>query len=131
MRDTLVLPDSTVGPADARPRVFGCSWTDGGLDGAWVHVAGELDIAAVPQLLRTLRAPQLQARLVVLDLRDLGFIDSDGVRAIANASIDARRAGSRMVLLRGSPSVDRVFTRTGFSGGIEIGDIEPPAEATP
>jgi anti-anti-sigma factor len=83
----------------------------------------------VPQLMRTLRAPQLQARLIVLDLRELASIDSYGVRAIVNASIDARRAGRQLVLLRGTPNVDRMFTLTGSSEGLEIGDVATTVEA--
>ncbi len=129
MSDALVVPASIVGLAEGRPRVFACSWTDGGLDGVWVHLAGELDLASVPQLMRTLRAPQLQARLIVLDLRELASIDSYGVRAIVNASIDARRAGRQLVLLRGTPNVDRMFTLTGSSEGLEIGDVATTVEA--
>lgn len=109
---------------------FVCSWTDGGLDAAWVHVGGELDMATAPQLEHTLGEPQLQARLVVLDLRELAFMDAAGVRTIVNASIRARQAGGRLVLLRGLPNVDRMFTLAGSSGDIEVGYLtEPPVEA--
>jgi hypothetical protein len=63
MSDALVLSDSIAGSADALPPALACWWTDDGLDAAWVHVAGELDVATVPQLDRTLREPQVQARL--------------------------------------------------------------------
>jgi anti-anti-sigma factor len=76
------------------------SATDGAADAAWVHIAGRLDLAAVPQLVRTLRQTQLKARLVVLDLRELQLMDSSGVHVIVNASIRARRLGGRLVLLR-------------------------------
>jgi hypothetical protein len=33
----------------ARPPVFGCTATHGGLDAAWVNVACELDIATAPE----------------------------------------------------------------------------------
>jgi len=120
-----VLADSVVDSAGAPPRAFVCSWTDGGLEAAWVHVSGELDLATAPQLERTMREPQLQARLVVLDLRELEFIDSSGVHAIMNAGSRARQAGRRLVLLRGPPRIDRVFTLTGCSDELEIGDLEP------
>jgi anti-anti-sigma factor len=45
------------------------------------------------------------ARLVVLDLRDLGFMDSSGVHTIVNASAVARRESRRPVLVRGIPDV--------------------------
>ncbi len=124
MPNALALPASTRIGADGSSRVFECSWTDGGLDAAWVHVAGELDLATAPQLVRTLREPQLQARLVVLDLRELAFIDSCGVRAIADASTEARRGGRRLVLLRGPANVDRLFTLAGHSEDVEIGDVD-------
>lgn len=118
-----VLPDSIAGGADAPPSALACSWTSGGLDAGWVHVAGDLDIATVPQLERTLCEPQLQTHLVVLDLSKLAFMDCSGVHAIINASIRARTAGHRLVLVHGSPDVNRVFTLTGSSDEVEIGDI--------
>jgi anti-sigma B factor antagonist len=132
MPRTLVLADSTVGRAHAPPPAFHCSWADGGPDATWVRLAGELDIATTPQLERALREPRLQARLVVLDLRELAFIDSCGVNAIVDASIRARQVGHRVLLLRGAPGVDRVFTLTGTSEHVVDGDIrsvEPSVQA--
>jgi anti-sigma B factor antagonist len=130
--DTPALPGSLAGRADAVPSGLVCSWTDGGLDAAWVQVAGELNLATVPQLVRTLREPRLQAQLVVLDLRDLELLDCSGVQAIVDASSRARQTGRRLVLLRGPPCVDQMFTLTGCSGELEIGDLdsgEPPVPA--
>jgi anti-sigma B factor antagonist len=124
MQNTVAVPDSSGGRDGGPPLGFVCSWTDGGQGAAWVHVAGELDIAAVPQLERTLREPRVEARLVVLDLRELAFIDIAAVHAIVNASLHARRGGRRLVLVRGTPKVDRIFTLTGRSDGLEVGDLE-------
>ena len=55
---------------------------------------------------------QLQARLVALDLRDVAFMDCSGVHMIVDATLHIRRTGRRLVLLRGPPSVDRVFAQT-------------------
>jgi anti-anti-sigma factor len=131
MPDALVFSDSIAGRADARPQVFVCWWTNGGLDAAWMHVAGELGDATTPQLVRTLLEPELQALLVVLDLSELAFMDIFGVHAIVNASIRARQGGRRLFVLRGSPKVDRMFTLT-ESSDVEIGDVdpvEPPVQA--
>jgi anti-sigma B factor antagonist len=131
MLHALVLPDSISGHADARPPGFGCSWTGGGLDPAWVHVVGELDIATAPQLERTLRDAQLQARLVVLDLRELAFMDSAGVHAIVKAGIRARQVARRLLVLSGPPHVDRIFTLTGRRNDVEIhhlGPGQPPVQ---
>jgi anti-anti-sigma factor len=120
----LVLADSLVDRRGILPPAFECSWTNGGLEAAWVHLAGELDIATTPQLERALHEPELQARLVVLDLRELAFLDTSGVHAIVDASIRARQAGHRLLLLRGRPGVDRVFTLTRSSAAVN-GDIHP------
>ena len=122
MSRALVLADSTLGRAHSLPPAFDCSWADGAPDATWVRLAGELDIATTPRLERALREPRLQARLVVLDLRELTFIDSCGVHAIVDASIRARQAGHRVLLLRGR-GVDRVFTLTGTSEHVVDGDI--------
>jgi len=129
MPDTLVLPDSIGGRGHVLPGAFVCSWTDGGRDAVWVHLQGELDLATVPQLTQTLRRPELQARLVVLDLRELTFIDSSGVHAIVEADSRARRDGRRLVVLRGSANVDRLFTLTGSSDRLEFGDLDPEEPA--
>jgi anti-sigma B factor antagonist len=132
MPPKLVLAPSIEPPADALPPAFQCSWTDGAPDAAWVRLAGDLDIAAAPRLERLLREPPLQARVIVLDLRDLAFIDSSGVHAIVDAGVRSRRAGRRMLLLRGRPGVDRVFTLTESTDDVRNGDIhavEPSVQA--
>lgn len=118
-----VLPDSIADREDALQPAFACSCTEGGLDAAWVHVAGELDMATTPQLVRTLRESQLRAQLVVLDLRDLTFMDCTAVNAIVNASIRARRVGRQLILMRGPANVDRLFTLTGTADQVETGDV--------
>jgi anti-anti-sigma factor len=89
-------------------------------------VAGALDIATSPQLDRALR--EASARLVVLDLRDLAFMDSVGVHTILEASAVARRDGRRLILLRGTPNVDRLFALTGSDAEVEIGDLDLPEQ---
>jgi anti-anti-sigma factor len=124
MSNALLVSDSIVDRSDLLPPPFACSWTMGGLDAGWVQVAGELDMATAPQLERTLREPQLQTHLVVLDLRGLEFMGRAGVHAIVNASTRARKAGHRLVLVHGSPNVNRMFALAGNSGKVEIGDLD-------
>jgi anti-sigma B factor antagonist len=123
--ETLVLPDAIAGPADVLPPAFVCTCRDGGLDAAWVHVAGELDIATAPQLERTLAQAQSQARLVLLDLRGLAFMDSSGMHAIADAGIRARQVARRLIVLRGCPDVDRIFTLNRGVDAVEIHELDP------
>lgn len=47
-----------------------------------VRAAGELDIAAVPQLRDAVHAARRQADHVVVDLRDVSFLDSFALHAL-------------------------------------------------
>ena len=66
-----LLADSIAGRADILPPAFVRSRTNGGLDATWLHLAGALDLATTPQLERTLRDSQLQARLVAVSYTHL------------------------------------------------------------
>jgi anti-anti-sigma factor len=76
-----------------------------------VALAGEFDITGVPALGETLAA--ITAAVVVLDLGELEFIDSTGLRTILEA--DARRwqAGLSLRVVRGSGQVEQAFRATG------------------
>jgi anti-anti-sigma factor len=103
---------------------FVCTLRDGGFDAAWVHVAGELDMATAPPLEQTLRRAEIRPR-VVLDLRELAFMDWSGIRVIIQASIRATRMGRRLVVVRGRAQVDGVITLTGASAVLEVVDLDP------
>ncbi len=66
--------------------------------------------ATVPLVEQTLRRAELRSRLVVLDLRELSFIGASGAQVIAYASICARRARRRLILVRGPSQVDRCLS---------------------
>jgi anti-anti-sigma factor len=120
---------SVIGDVRSVPAPFVCSWALHDRDVAWVHLAGELDLAAAPGLRATLHDAQARAHVVVLDLRRLTFMDSAGVHAILRASTVAQRAGRRLILLRGQRQVDRLLALAGVAGSLEIDDSprEPPA----
>jgi anti-anti-sigma factor len=80
---------------------------------AVVALDGELDLAgaaALEQELARLDAEPPDA--VVLDLREVGFMDSSGLRVIAVASARAADGGRRLALVPGSEQVMRVFDIT-------------------
>jgi anti-anti-sigma factor len=106
-----------------------CTWKAAGLNAAWVLLAGELDLASSAQLKETLREAQHRARVVVLDLRKLTFIDSSGVYVVLNAACGARREGGRLMLVRGPPQVDRLFTLIASSDEVLTVDLDPTQPA--
>ena len=125
MPQTLVSSGSTVRrAASAFPR-FDCTLRDGGVDAAWVRVTGELDLATAPILAQALSRAEERAQRVVLDLRELTFMDSSGVHVILEASLRANAAGRATVLVRGPAGVDRVLALTRASDSLQIVDLDP------
>jgi anti-anti-sigma factor len=89
-------------------------------------LSGELDIASADQLDAQLDA-QLAARdglqELVLDLEQLEFLDSSGLRAILRADAKVRDAGLRMRLVPGPEAVQRVFEVTGAGDRLDFGAV--------
>lgn len=114
--------------AQTSPPAFACQLS-GDRALASVYVAGELDGRTAPQLEQLLRAADLRAPLVVLDLRDVTSIDHDGVRVIGYASMRASRARRRLVAIRGLTEVDELFAQAGCTDVVEIVDLDPAVPA--
>lgn len=111
---------------------FSCSWSDGGLDAAWVRVIGELDLATAPRLAQTLRAAVARARLTVLDLRRVSFMDSRSALLIASTSTRAAEHNRHLLVLRGPDHVHRLFALTDTADAVDVIALhraEPPVQA--
>jgi anti-anti-sigma factor len=91
-------------------------------------VAGDLDLAAAPRLIEALHDLEQEACLIVLDLGETTFLDVAGVHVIVDASIGARRAGHRLLLMGASAGVQRVLALTGASRQVEVGAWDDPQE---
>jgi anti-anti-sigma factor len=79
-----------------------------------VTLRGELDLASAGALQERLTAVEQAApSLIVLDLSDLSFIDSSGLRVLLLADGRAREDGRELVLTHSSDAVQRVFEMTG------------------
>jgi anti-anti-sigma factor len=82
-------------------------------DTATIRTAGSLDIATVP-ILETHVAELREAgvRRMIIDLRDLYFMDSTGLRCILEFDAQARQDGFTIALIQGPRAVQRVFELT-------------------
>lgn len=75
-----------------------------------MSLVGELDIATAPRLESELRRVEGdRPSVLVIDLRQLSFIDSTGLRLLIGADVRAREDGRRMAFVPGPGSVHRVF----------------------
>jgi anti-sigma B factor antagonist len=92
-----------------------------------LRLTGELDLAGVDRFERLLTADQTpEVGTFVLDLRELSFIDSSGLRALIMADQRVRAEGGRFIVVRGPDRVNEVLEMTGVAQRIELVD-EPPA----
>ena len=104
---------------------FACRWRLEGAAAASVRVSGELDLATAPQLERTLDEALKHARLILLDVRKLDFMDSSGLHVILDASSRARADGGRMLLTGASRQVEALLELTETRAHL---DVLRPAE---
>lgn len=80
-----------------------------------VAVSGELDLVSVGALQDTLdELRDVGWSSVVLDLRQLTFIDSTGLSLLLQAERAARREGSSFAIVDGSPAVARLLEVVGL-----------------
>jgi anti-sigma B factor antagonist len=92
-------------------------------DRAIVLVGGELDIAVAPRVAAAVdRLVDIGFTRVVIDLRELIFLDSAGVHTIESAHRSARRRGCAVSLVRGSAAVQRVLEVTGAASLLAFDD---------
>ena len=92
-------------------------------------LSGELDIASADHVEATLaRVEEDAPPTLVLDLRQLAFVDSTGLRIIVAADERAREHGRRLVLVRGPEAIQRILRMTRLDERLEIVD-DPDAAA--
>ena len=92
-------------------------------EGTTVRLAltGELDISGAARVEQELERIEREApATIVLDLRDLAFMDSTGLRVIVAADGRAREQSRRLVIVRGSDTVQRIIEMTRLHERLEI-----------
>jgi anti-anti-sigma factor len=115
-----VSPDSSPdGPAE-RSAPFACHWRLEGRLAASVRVSGELDLATAAQVERALDDALRHARLVLLDISAMSFIDCSGLHVLFEATSRARNAGAHVVLAGASEQVEDLLRRTGTDNYLEV-----------
>jgi anti-anti-sigma factor len=98
---------------------------------AVLNVVGELDLAAVPELDYELRRAEARATVVVVDLRELEFIDTSGACLLLEAHRRIRSAGGQMLVVRGSAEVEWFLALIGIDRELELVDWPRVGHAAP
>ena len=96
--------------------------------GTVIAVSGELDLASSPALEAELdRVFGSDEPVVILDLRQLDFMDSTGLSVLIRAHQTAENADRRLWLVKGPPQVQRLLTLTGVGERLDL--VDAPEDA--
>jgi anti-sigma B factor antagonist len=82
---------------------------------------GELDLVSAPRLQSEIESNTVEAAAdtLVLDLDDVHFIDSAGLRVVLAAHERTLERGRRLALTPGSPQVQRLLSIAGVDGHLQ------------
>ena len=95
--------------------------------GRLAALSGEIDLSTVEEAAGQLRdAIEGSEGTVAVDLREVSFLDSSGLRLLLQLNQELIDAGRRMVVVQGPRRVARVFELTGAESELDI--VAEPAE---
>ena len=94
---------------------------------AVIAVSGELDLASSPALQEELdRLASSDAELLIIDLRELDFMDSTGLSVLVRAHQRAEEQGRRLAMVKGPQQVQRLLSLTGVGDRLTL--VDAPEE---
>ena len=99
-----------------------------------LRLAGELDLGTAPQLKQAVDAYARTGQTIVIDLREVDFVDSMGLAALVRVRYRALSRGAVLRLVRPPESAWRVFTLTGLDrvfDWVEKDEVSSPPAAPP
>ena len=92
-----------------------------------VAVQGDIDLATVDVLRAQLTGALERSHKVVLDLREVSFMDTQGLAAVIEAEQASSASGTRFVVVRAPATVHRLFDMIGLSDRLTV--VDDPAAA--
>ncbi len=92
-----------------------------------ITVEGELDLASSPALQEQVEQSLTgNGELLIVDLRELEFMDSTGLSILVKAHHRARETGKHFAIVRGSEQVQRLLSLTGVGERLTV--VDDPEE---
>jgi anti-sigma B factor antagonist len=92
-----------------------------------VVVRGEIDLATADAVRADLRVASERAETVVLDLREVAFMDTQGLTVVIEAQQAAENDGTRFAITRAPDHVHRLFDMIGLTPRLTV--VDDPAAA--
>ena len=83
-------------------------------DSAEILMSGRLDVVAAPEAEKALASAAERFQSVTLDLKELEYISSAGLRAIKTFYVDMRRRGGQYKVINVQKPIMDIFEATGF-----------------
>lgn len=96
---------------------------------AVVSARGDIDLSTLAKASAALDGARAGAGSLVLDLREVGFMDTSGLRLIIEEQRRAAATGYRFAVVRGSRRVQRLLEIAGLGGEDELFVDAPPPSA--
>ncbi len=88
-----------------------------------IALSGELDLGNADVVeAELMRVEATDARQIVLDLRELDFLDSTGIRLVYMADMRSRQDSDRLMIRRGPDRVQRMFRMTDLADRLRFVD---------
>ena len=90
-------------------------------DGVQIEVVGEMDYESAPRVLSAvIDAVHARPHVVVLDLHQVGYMDSAGLAEVVRAHRVVDHAGGHLVVSGASAMVRRLFETTGVDRVVDL-----------
>jgi anti-anti-sigma factor len=90
-------------------------------------MSGELDLASSPALQEELdRIASSRSQLLIIDLRELDFMDSTGLSVLVRAHQRAEEQGRQVAMVKGPQQVQRLLSLTGVGDKLTL--VDTPEE---
>ena len=94
-----------------------------------VSARGDIDLSTVAKAVAALASARAGARTLILDLHEVGFTDTSGLRLVIDEQRRAAEDGYRFAVVRGSRRVQRLFEIAGlaYEHDLFVGQSTQPA----
>jgi anti-sigma B factor antagonist len=88
-----------------------------------IAVSGELDLASSPALQEELdRVTASDSQILIIDLRELDFMDSTGLSVLVRAHQRIEEQGRQLAMVKGPQQVQRLLSLTGVAERLRLVD---------
>jgi anti-sigma B factor antagonist len=92
-----------------------------------IVVSGELDLASSPALQEELdRVAASDSQMLIIDLRELDFMDSTGLSVLVRAHQRIEEQGRQLAMVKGPQQVQRLLSLTGVAERLRL--VDTPEE---